>query len=320
MPIGQSQVGKGGSRFTIQRTGLPLATDNAINIVLPAEIQGEASGIFRGHECLIRTYWSVGATEGFNIFIGDAGNFTFIGAPATLEGSHNIGIGKVALATLTAGEYNIGIGVRALMANTDGSWNIAIGVSALDANIGGDSNIAIGWEAVSANTTGSGNVGIGENALRRNITGNTNVAVGDEAMQVNTAGDNNTGVGCWVLGLCTGSRNTAFGREALYSVVAASGNVAIGYNAGFFETGSNKLFIDNTSRTNEADARIKALVYGIFDAATASQHFTVNGHLGQLLSEIPIAVNNAAAAVAGCLVGEFYRSNADPSIVYVRTA
>jgi hypothetical protein len=38
------------------------------------------------------------------------------------------------------------------------------------------------------------------------------------------------------------------------------------------------LFIDNQQRANESDARIKALIYGVFDASPANQSLTVNGN------------------------------------------
>jgi hypothetical protein len=52
--------------------------------------------------------------------------------------------------------------------------------------------------------------------------------------------------------------------------------VCIGYQAGYYETGTNKLFIDNQSRASEADGRVKALVYGVFDATVANQSITFN--------------------------------------------
>lgn len=51
----------------------------------------------------------------------------------------------------------------------------------------------------------------------------------------------------------------------------------MGHQAGYYETGNNKLFIDNAARASEADARIKALIYGVFDAATANQSLRING-------------------------------------------
>ena len=39
-----------------------------------------------------------------------------------------------------------------------------------------------------------------------------------------------------------------------------------------------------------------------------------------LLSEVPAAANNAGAQAAGLGVGDFYRTNADPSVVCIRSA
>jgi hypothetical protein len=69
------------------------------------------------------------------------------------------------------------------------------------------------------------------------------------------------------------------GRAVFGSNVNGSGNVGIGALAGYYETGSNKLFIDNAPRASEADARVKALIYGVFDAAVANQFLTINGNL-----------------------------------------
>ena len=95
--------------------------------------------------------------------------------------------------------------------------------------------------------------------------------------------------------LLTGNYNTFIGYASGYTtnghanntyIGAAAGytgngdnNVFVGQQAGYYETGSNKLFIDNAKRTNEADARTKALLYGIFDATTANQYLTLNGQL-----------------------------------------
>jgi hypothetical protein len=55
--------------------------------------------------------------------------------------------------------------------------------------------------------------------------------------------------------------------------------VFVGNAAGAHETGSNSLYIDNAPRASEADAKVKALVYGVFDAAVANQSLAVNGTL-----------------------------------------
>jgi hypothetical protein len=161
------------------------------------------------------------------------------------------------------------------------------------------SNTTFGFDALINNTTGSVNAAYGANALKFNLTGQDCVAIGYNALIVNTAGNRNTAVGSISLqnstgvsssntgigygslvNVTSGSNNTAIGEQSLGSISVASGCVAIGRYAGFYETGSNKLFIDNDTRANEADGREKALVYGIFDAATANQLLRFNANVG----------------------------------------
>lgn len=95
--------------------------------------------------------------------------------------------------------------------------------------------------------------------------------------------------------LLTGSFNTFLGASSGYNCNGSSGNVYIGYNAGYggngsnnvfvgkeagyHETGSSKFILDNTKRSSEADARQKALMYGVFSSAAESQQLTVNATL-----------------------------------------
>ena len=88
--------------------------------------------------------------------------------------------------------------------------------------------------------------------MRANTTGASNVALGFESLRTNT----------------TGSTNIAIGRKAGYSNETGSGNVFIGNNAGYNETGSNKLYIDNSNTTSP-------LIYGDF----ATNEVTINGSL-----------------------------------------
>jgi hypothetical protein len=54
--------------------------------------------------------------------------------------------------------------------------------------------------------------------------------------------------------LHTVNYTTAVGAYAGYTLAdGMSGGVYLGYQAGYYETGSNKLFIDNAKRTDEAD-------------------------------------------------------------------
>ena len=91
-------------------------------------------------------------------------------------------------------------------------------------------------ESSGLNSTGAGNLGLGSESMLNNTSGRFNVALGYRALRQNSTGQ---------------------------------GNVAIGYNAGFNETGSNKLYIDN-SNTNSP------LIYGDF----STDVINVNGKLG----------------------------------------
>jgi hypothetical protein len=75
-----------------------------------------------------------------------------------------------------------------------------------------------------------------------------------------------------------GSNNTAFGSHAGNSNNGSS-NDFLRYSAGFWETRSNTLFIDNQPRSNYEDARIKSLIYGVFDFLPANQFLAINGTL-----------------------------------------
>jgi hypothetical protein len=145
--------------------------------------------------------------------------------------------------------------------------------------VGGQENIFFGTSAGNRTMTAAAivNIGIGTNALNDNTTGKYNTAVGTNSLLKSTEGDANVAVGLESLSAnTTGSNNVAIGRSALTRVTTGSSNVALGFAAGAYETGSNKLFIDNDTRSSEADGRIKALIYGVFAAASADQRLTFN--------------------------------------------
>ncbi len=135
-------------------------------------------------------------------------------------------------------------------------------------------NTFLGYDSGNVNV-GSANAGFGFRTLYNNTSGIGNTAVGDGALIHNT----------------TGNYNTANGQNALLTTTTSSGNVALGYKAGYYETGSDNLFIDNQDRGNEADERIKSLIYGKFDADPANQFVTINGKLnvkgGMNISSLP---------------------------------
>jgi len=74
-----------------------------------------------------------------------------------------------------------------------------------------------------------------------------------------TNGDYNTGIGVSALAFLTqGSNNTSIGVGSGWSITTGSGNIFLGYQAGYNETGSNKLYIDNSNTGNP-------LLYGEFN-------------------------------------------------------
>ncbi|MHC4109997.1 MAG: hypothetical protein ACYSUY_02920 [Planctomycetota bacterium] len=158
------------------------------------------------------------------------------------------------------------------------SGNVGIGTASPSAklDVNGDINISsaykIAGDAVlsvtSRNNTQVG-VGAGENNTANNSTfvgynaghnnqGNYNTFTGDRAGYYNTSGASNTFSGYRTgYSNTTGGSNTFFGFQAGYYNQTGAGNVFIGRNAGFNETGSNKLYIANSS----ADP---PLIYGDF--------------------------------------------------------
>lgn len=201
---------------------------------------------------------------GGNTFVGvGAGNLTMgpAGGAATL-GSWNTGFGYQSLRGLTTGFQNVGMGDWTFASATTAWQNTAIGSQALRSIVDGNTTTAVGAQAGYSNTAGYENTFVGANSGFSNTVGIANSAFGEESLKNNINGNQNVALGMYALYTGTGSLN-----------------VGLGYQAGFWETGSNKLFIDNSQRTNEADGRAKALIYGIFAADPANQYLTINGNL-----------------------------------------
>ena len=113
-----------------------------------------------------------------------------------------------------------------------------------------------GWVA---NTSGENNSAHGFASLYNNTTGSFNSAFGRGALGTNTTGSNNTAIGKWAMVYNqSGSSNTSLGFETGANNLTGSGNVFIGYQAGYNETGSNKLYIDNSNTSTP-------LIHGDFD-------------------------------------------------------
>jgi trimeric autotransporter adhesin len=176
----------------------------------------------------------------------------YIGDP-TYDGSFNFTNGNTVFGA------NSMLSPTISFATQDGVRNTAFGVNVMPGLTTGRINTGVGEFALFSNTSGIGNTAIGSGTLFSNSTASFNVAVGRQALTTSNA-DNNTAVGFAALRQnASGTNNTAMGYEALRGVLG-SGNVGIGYQAGRLETGSNKLYIENSN----ADAS-NALIYGEFD-------------------------------------------------------
>jgi hypothetical protein len=175
-------------------------------------------------------------------------------------GQVNTAFGAGALANVSS-NGNTAFGVNALRGASGvvtGATNTAFGGSALFNNTSGSNNVALGQQAMFSNTQGSYNFGLGTFALYTNTTGNNNIAIGASSLNLLSSGNNNIGIGSNTFNAMTsGSTNVAIGTDALSTNVTGSGNIAIGHNAGFSESGSNKLYIANSNTATP-------LVYGDF--------------------------------------------------------
>lgn len=197
-----------------------------------------------------------GNIDGFyNVFIGyqaglnsNTASNVFIGQAAgvnTVDGWSNVYIGQVAGRNNVSGIRNIMIG-RDAGSSIEGSDNTLLGTFAGSDMLTGSSNVMIGIEANSNGTEGNNNVYLGGYAGYSN-DGSSNVIIGrsagPNAHSYSTQSDYNNSV--------------MIGYRSGYNNLVGTGNVFLGYNSGYNETGSNKLYISNSSSNN--------LIYGEFD-------------------------------------------------------
>jgi hypothetical protein len=161
--------------------------------------------------------------------------------------------------------------------NGGSNSNTAIGYESMKNITTGGGNTAIGNVSLKANNTGFQNTGIGNSSLISNTTGNRNVAIGVSALYANTTGKQNTVIGTLADAKNQGgTNNTIIGFEAGKGISThnKSGNVFLGYQAGFNETGDNKLYIENSSNSSP-------LIWGDFttDSAVINGNFHVTGNI-----------------------------------------
>jgi hypothetical protein len=146
-------------------------------------------------------------------------------------------------------------------------------------NANGTGIVAVGVGTCYMNTSASYNTGIGNGALRQQGTGGRNTAVGVGASAWNGNGGQNTAIGMY--SNATGNSNNR--------------GVFLGYASGYYETADDRLWIDNRPRASNADGRLKALVYGVFDALTTNQLFRVNGQIESPEGDLGLRILTADA-------------------------
>lgn len=187
------------------------------SVELPVTINSSTGILYKGGSPFLHDFKAPSSGSiGQNVFLGkNSGNFTMPGG-ANYQSSDNTGIGTSALSGNTTGFANTSIGSYAMPTNSSGFRNTAIGVYSLYSNLSGIENTSMGVYSSQYNSSGNNNVVIGFSANCYNQTGSNNTIIGYSA-----------------------------GRGT--SVHNKSGNVFIGYQAGYFETGSNKLYIENSN-------------------------------------------------------------------------
>ncbi len=202
-----------------------------------------------------------------NTLVGYYAGNSSSGSDNTIVGANAQGTSGQNYATL------IGSGV-----NSTGNGGVAVGYGVFGSG-GGDYQVGIGFGTFGSNSSGSSNTGVGYYVMNSG-TGSYNTLIGDSSFTSNT-GDNNT-----ALGYYTG-----------YSATGASNSVFLGYNAGKYETASNKLFIDAVDRGDEATGRTNSLIYGVFDGTVANQTIAFNAGLVSFGSDTAGGATNVPGSI-----------------------
>jgi hypothetical protein len=193
----------------------------------------------------------VGYNVGYKNYGASQNTFMGYNAGYSNTGNHNTFLGHNAGYLHTAAFYDTFVGSAAGY-NSTGTRNSFLGVNA-------------GY-----NSTGSNNSFLGVNAGYSNDTGNHNTFLGDDAGFSNTIGSYNIFLGASTgYNNINGISNTFLGYYAGFYNTAGSGNVFLGQMAGTNETGSNKLYIDNSGIS-------VPLIYGDFSV----KYLVFNGKVG----------------------------------------
>jgi len=207
----------------------------------------------------------------YNLFLG------YESGLANTSGRENSFIGYKTGHSNIDGRHNVYLGYESGLSNTNGSLNVFIGYqTGRNSDISAHDNVYIGFGTARDKTEGSGNVMLGKYAGLNTGVGDYNVILGNYAGYgfEYTPGDddisNNVIIGRRAANEGIGANNVIIGAYSGSKMdpVNSKGNVFIGNYAGYSESGSNRLYIDNSATPTP-------LLYGEFDSET----LTVNGSL-----------------------------------------
>lgn len=268
------------SKFSPENIFIGLNAGDSTNTAPPEGIDNVFLGNFSGPA-------NIGGSK--NIFMGfmsgfsnDVGSYNaFLGYKAgygNLSGSFNVIIGSEAGQMTSANLYNVFIGTHSGFFST-GDGNTFTGYASGYNSTSGYQNSFFGQRAGGSNKTGYFNNYFGYSAGERNEDGvgncvfgretgygavaatyNYNCLFGNYTGKLLTTGGSNVMTGYYTgYKTTSGSNNVYIGEKSGYENQTGSGNIFLGYNAGYNETGSNRLYIDNSDTTYP-------LIYGQFDS------------------------------------------------------
>ena len=157
--------------------------------------------------------------------------------------------------------FNANVTIRGNLNLTGiGDQNLFLGDSSGYSNNSGVSNVFLGYRSGYSNANGNYNVLIGSNS-GKNLIGEKNTFIGTSSGRLNTDGNENTFLGTSTgYNNSSGSGNVFLGRLAGAENNVGDSSVFVGYKAGYFETNSYRLYIENSDADSD-----NALIYGEFD-------------------------------------------------------
>ncbi len=249
-----------------------------------------------------------------NVFIGDSAGFanttgywnTFIGNWAGFHnttGSRNLFIGHRTGVNNTSGICNVFLGPDAGGSNTTAWYNTFVGIGTGYNTTSGGYNSYYGINSGFAMKSGSNNAFYGSNSGYWFDGGLGNTFIGAEAGRggpdndpADPAGNYNTLVGSFTSTVLeSGSYNTIVGASAGAAMRTGTHNVFLGYQAGSGETGSNKLYIANSS-TNP-------LIYGDLTTKQLGINTTTLTKTLNVGGDAAVSGNISAGSVTGPING-----------------